>query len=209
MASECLKDERDVYHLWNPSREVEEYWEEQQSAIDRRLILQLKHEPRHHKSIEALRSFSKVLALYPRSPLDPDPFEHFAYCLEDSSFLLDSSFLEGHDQPFTADGLAATFITRQSFPETVRHNDVVKWIDAAIRFFPALCELVTRFTRLFIMQNPDLLANAPERGRLRYMEWVTANSVLETIKQLVNDDHSVPDELPPTDSACALADGDR
>jgi hypothetical protein len=67
-------------------------------------------------------------------------------------------------------------------------------MDAAIRFFPALCELVTRFTRLFTMQNPDLLGNAPERGRLWYMEWVVANSVVRTIKQLVNDDHAVAEE---------------
>lgn len=195
MGSEGLKDERDVYCLWNPSQEVEDYWDQQRPAIDRRLILQLKYEPRHHDSIAALRTMYKVLT---RVPLENDPFDLLSEFLEDSTFLTASSFFESHDRSFDERWLAATLITRKylarSFPESVTHTQLCEWMDAAIRFFPALCELVTRFTRLFTMQNPDLLANAPERGRLWYMEWGVANSVVRTVKQLVNDDHAVAEE---------------
>src|SRR5690242_3441237 len=109
MGNEGSRDERDVYDLWHSSAELEEYWGEQQPVIDRRLILQLKHEPRHHMSIDALRTIYRVLVV---PTLKLDPFDQFADCLEDSSFLLEESFLDGHDRPFDTEGLAAHFIMR-------------------------------------------------------------------------------------------------
>ncbi len=91
MGSEGLKDERDVYCLWNPSQEVEDYWDEQQPAIDRRLILQMKYEPRHDDSIDALRTMYEVLT---RVPLEDDPFDLLSEFLEDSTFLTASIFLK-------------------------------------------------------------------------------------------------------------------
>lgn len=176
------QDERTVYGMWNPCQETQDYWDLQEEVIERRIILQLKYDSKHRASITALQALRQKLI---SAPQGKDPLESFADSFEDGSCFHFGSFLNEFALPFDPLYEAGVFITdrhlNQNVDKTTKMVNEYRWTATAIKFFPALNEFVGGLIKLFIAQNPDMLANAPERHRLAMMEWKTAYVIAQIL----------------------------
>jgi hypothetical protein len=181
-----LQDERSVYEMWNPCQETLDYWDLQEEVIERRIVLQLKYDSNHAATVSTLRALHQTLI---SGPHGKDPLESYADGFEDGSCFYFGSHLDEYARPFDPIHETAAFITRrhlgQDVDENTKMDEEFKWTEAAIRFVPALYDFVTRLIRLFIAQNPDMLANAPERWRLQMMEWKTASVIAQMLPKWI------------------------
>jgi len=181
------QEERDTYNLWNPCQETLDYWDLQEEAIERRFILQLKYSSKLNASLSALQDLRQKLM---SSPQGKDPLESFADGFEDGSCFHFRSFLDEFALPFDPLYEAAAFITDRLLNREVNSKtkmvEEYQWAATAIAFFSSLYEFFGRLVKLFIAQNPDMLANAPERHRLAMMEWRTAYVIAQILPKWVD-----------------------
>lgn len=169
------QDERTTYRMWNPCQDTLDYWDLQDEAIERRIVLQLKYDTKHRESVAALRALRQKLM---SGTQGKDPLESWEDGFEDGSAFYFGSFLDEFALPFDPLSVAAVFITDRHLNQEVNGKtkmiEEYQWTATAITFFSSLYDFVGRLIKLFIAQNPDMLANAPERHRLGMMEWRTA-----------------------------------
>lgn len=94
-----------------------------------------------------------------------------------TSYLIDLEQGDGLDDDHE-EGILNAFVERGCCPTG---DDGAK--QSASTYFAALVKVLKRLLRLFVMQNGDLMANAPRFKRLFFMEREATLEILEYLKE--------------------------